>query len=356
MGSLPPKGLRVCALAAEVRTLRSSTIKDVAQLAGVSIKTVSRVLNREPYVRETLRQRVWETMEQLDYEPHPAARSLGGQRTYSISLIFENPHPYSYVKRLIDGAFEACEARRYILLLQPVQVGMTAREVKKYVRQTRVDGVLLSAPMSDQVEITDTLRELEVPFGQLSPLVVNEGWMSVCPDDEGACRELMTQIHALGHRRVGFIKGHTAHGATHRRLQGYLKAVEELQLDADPTLVVEGAFDFESGHAGAIQLLKLNSRPTAIVASSDDMANGAIVAAHQRGLKLPNDISVVGFDDSPIAVQTYPAITTMRQPIYDMATTLTNMLLDHVHGLDTNNPVREYTCEFIQRDSLAAPA
>ncbi|MYD42272.1 MAG: LacI family transcriptional regulator [Gammaproteobacteria bacterium] len=336
--------------------LRSVTIKDIALAAGVSIKTVSRVLNREPYVRDTIRERVWQLVEQFEYQPHPAARSLGGRRTYSIGLILEVPETYSYVKRLIDGVFDVCETRRYSLLLRPGHEALKAAEVKKYVRQTRVDGVILPAPIGDSEEVTRTLTEMEVPFAQLSPRNIRADWMSARPNDEAACRELLHEIYALGHRRVGFIKGLRGHGSTVRRLQGYWDSVNELGFDIDPNLVVDGAFDFESGHAGAMALLNLQEPPTVIVASNDDMAHGAIVAARERNLSVPNDLSVVGFDDSPVAKQTFPSLTTMRQPIYEMAQALTNMLLDKLHGLDIQEKVREYSCELIRRDSLKALA
>ena len=330
-----------------------ATIWDVARLADVSIKTVSRVINDEPNVRVKTRKRVQIAIDELDYHPHPGARGLAAKRTFTIGLLLENPESYGYIQRLIDGAFDTCLTRRFMLLVQPIGNQLDADSIRKYVRQTRVDGIVLPPPLCDQSVVTSTLSELDVPYASLSPKEVNGSCIAVRPNDEEATREVVRQVYSRGHRRIGFIRGIQDHGASVRRLSGFQQEMEEFGLDRGEGLIVDGHFDFESGLKGAKQLLELSDPPTAIIASNDDMANGAMIAAHRRHLSIPKDLSVVGFDDSAIAHQTYPALTTMRQPIYEMAQDATKRLIDQATGQPNQTVSRVYDCTFVLRDSLA---
>lgn len=335
--------------------LKRTTIIDVAKTAGVSIKTVSRVLNQEKYVRDALRHRVLDAAESLEYVPHPSARSLAARRNYNIGLILENPHEFSYLKQVLEGAFAACESSNYTLLVRPADASVSRVEISKFVRQSHVDGIVLPAPMGDRTEITDTLEEFGTPFAQLSPKYIRNDWISVRPNDQEATYALTKYVNSFGHERIGFIEGDPEHGASERRRKGYLRCVQDLKLDSDPNLIVEGRFDFESGNASARKLLDLQERPTAIIASNDDMAAGATVALHQVGLKPVDDVSVVGFDDSPTALRTWPALTTVRQPIFEMARVATSILIESLAGIPPQQMNLEFACEIIARDSLGPP-
>lgn len=332
--------------------MKRSTITDVASTAGVSIKTVSRVFNDEKYVREALRERVLDAAASLDYVPHPSARSLAARRSYNIGLILENPHEFSYLKRVVEGVFDACESSNYTLLVRPTDASVSREDVTKFVRQSRVDGIVLPAPMGDRTEITDTLLELGTPFAQLSPKRLREDWISVRPNDEGATYELAKHVHSFGHERIGFIEGDPEHGATERRRKGFVRCVRDLGLDSDSNLIVSGMFDFESGNASARKLLELEDRPTAIIASNDDMAAGAIVALNQMELKPVEDVSIVGFDDSPTATRTWPFLTTVRQPIFQMARMAASILIESLAGNTPEEMNLEFGCEIVTRDSL----
>ena len=332
--------------------LKRSTITDVANTAGVSIKTVSRVFNQEKYVREAMRMRVLDAAASLDYVPHPSARSLASRRSYNIGLILENPHEFSYLKRVVEGAYAACESSNYTLLVRPAEVSVSRDEITKFVRQSRVDGIVLPAPMGDRTEITDTLLDLGTPFAQLSPRHVRSDWISVRPNDEEATYQLARHVSSYGHERIGFIEGDPVHGASERRRSGFLRCVRDLALDADPNLVVSGMFDFESGNKSARKLLELQEKPTAIIASNDDMAAGAIVALNQAGLKPVKDVSIVGFDDSPTATRTWPFLTTVRQPIFEMARVAASLLIDSLAGNPPREMNLEFGCEIVARDSL----
>ncbi|MYJ73734.1 MAG: LacI family DNA-binding transcriptional regulator [Gammaproteobacteria bacterium] len=333
---------------------RGATIREVADRAGVSIKTVSRVVNNEPNVRPETRDRVLKAVADLDYEPLPAARGLAGRRTFSIGLLYENPHEFSYIQRLLEGAYAACEAQAHALLLRPCPEDVSADKVRQFVRQTRVDGVLLTAPITDRTDITSLLVESRIAFAQISPRETNPLWTAVGPDDVEASRALTRYVVSLGHRRIGFIQGDPKHGASHKRLLGHLDGLREHGLEADPALIVAGRFDFDSGQDGLHALWRLSERPTAIIACNDDTAAGVVVAAHERGIRVPAMLSVAGFDDSPTATHTWPQLTTVRQPIAAIAFRATELLIATIAG----EPPRQETfdCDLIARASMAKPA
>lgn len=333
---------------------RGATIREVAARAGVSIKTVSRVVNNEPNVRPATRQRVLEAVSDLDYEPLPAARGLAGRRTFSIGLLYENPHEFSYIQRLLEGAYAACEKASHALLLRPCTDDLTPAMVRQFVRQTRVDGVLLTAPIADRSDVTSLLVETGTAFAQVSPHNTNPLWTSVGPDDAQASRALTAYVLDLGHRRIGFVKGDPKHGASHKRLAGHLDCLRSQGLETDPALIVEGNFDFESGKRGLNALWQLADPPTAVIACNDDSAAGVVVAAHERGIGIPGTLSVAGFDDSPTATHTWPALTTVRQPIAAIAFRATELLIANIIG----EPPRQETfdCDLVPRASMATPA
>ena len=336
------------------RSNRSATIREVAEYAGVSIKTVSRVVNNEPNVRPATRDRVIQAVAALDYEPHPAARGLAGRRTFSIGLLYENPHEFSYIQKLLEGAYAACEATGNALLLRPCNEDLTPALVRQFVRQTRVDGLLLTAPIADRPDITSLLVENDIAFALISPRETNPDRISVNPDDVEAARTLTEHVLSLGHRRIGFIKGDARHGATDRRLAGHMNCLRDHGLDIDPSLIVDGRFDFDSGKQGFRVLWQLSQRPTAIIACNDDTAAGVVVAAHEQGISVPGMLSVAGFDDSPTATHTWPALTTVRQPIAAIASRATELLFA---GLAGESPRQEtFQCDLVTRASMATPA
>lgn len=293
-------------------------IEDVAQAAGVSMKTVSRVLNNEPNVSDETRRKVEAAAKRLRYRPDPSARSLAGNRSYLIAFLYDNPSS-NYLMEVELGVLDACEAYRYNMMLGPLiydHEGVTAK-VEAMIAQWRLDGLVLTPPITDDAALLARLDDLGVPFASVSPMST-EGRVGVTVDERAAVSDMMAHLASLGHRRIGHIKGHPAHGASGWRLAGYREGLARAGLPYDPALVVDGAFSYESGLAGANRLLDLRVRPTAIFAANDDMAAGTICAACERGLSVPRDLSVCGFDDTPIARHIYPSLTTVCQPTREM--------------------------------------
>jgi LacI family transcriptional regulator len=306
-----------------------ATIKDVSEAAGVSAKTVSRVLNKEKYVSKTTRLRVEKAVAELNFQPNVAARILRGARSHQIALIYDNHSPH-YIHQVQTGVWSRCIEEGVRLLAQPSDVASTelAREVGGLIDQTQVDGVILSSPVTDAIAVMEELEQRGVPYVRISPGTEHDRSSSVSMDDVQAADDMTTHLISLGHRRIGFIVGHPNHTASDLRLFGYRRALDRAGLSFEPKFVRPGAFDFTSGEAAADALLDLPNRPTAIFASNDDMAAGVLTVAHRRGLAVPADLSVAGFDDTALASQLWPPLTTVRQPTRDMAYAAASLLFD----------------------------
>lgn len=297
-----------------------ANIKDVSQAAGVSIKTVSRVLNNERYVRPATRARVEEAMAALGFQPSQAARALAGGKSFQIALVCSNPGPY-YLHGLIAGLRGRCAAEgvRLIVHAYEVEADKLGADVLTFFRKMGFDGAILTPPIVDNEPVLDELERAGTPYVRISPGVQPERSASVQIDNEGAARRMTERLIALGHRRIGFVVGHRSFAVSNQRLSGYLDALREAGIPLDLGLVQQGWFDFRSGQAAAEELLSLPEPPTAIFASSDDMAAGVLNVAHQRSIRVPDQLSIAGFDDTDLASLVWPTLTTMRQPIRAMA-------------------------------------
>ncbi|WP_428333639.1 LacI family DNA-binding transcriptional regulator [Novosphingobium sp.] len=329
-----------------------SNIRDVAALAGVAVKSVSRVLNGHPYVSAPMREKVERAMAELEFRPSVAARILSGSKSNQIALIYDNHSPY-YMFQIQTGCWECCKANGIRLLGQPVDVTDpdVGEQVRGLVSETHVDGIVLSSPVTDCVPVLRALDALDIPFVRISPGTNHALTSSVFMDDAQAADDMTTHLINLGHRRIGFVKGHPNHMASDDRLFGYRRALDRAGIAFEPQLVMPGAFDFESGMAAGALLLDLHNAPTAIFAANDDMAAGVLAVAHGRGLSLPEQLSVAGFDDTTLARTVWPALTTIHQPMADLARTATEIL---IAGGDINHRRLPHT--LVERASVAPPA
>jgi LacI family transcriptional regulator len=310
-------------------------LEDVARKAGVSPKTASRVLNDEANVTEATRQRVRAAMEALDYRPLPSARSLAGNRSFVVAMLYDNnDNPAStYLAEIQDGVLEACDEHRYSMMVRPLRMRGDdfVRRLDALISDHHPDGVVLTPPITDYEPLLRRLKERNVPYASVSP-VQREGVIGVAMDEQEAARAIVGHLLQLGHRRIAHVIGIADHGASRWRLAGYREAIAAAGIDEDPALVVQGAFTFSSGVAAAHQLFALKNRPTAVFAANDDMATGVMWAAGEYGLKVPNDLSVCGFDDTPLASQLWPALTTVRQPSREMGKIAAQQLLSLLRG------------------------
>jgi LacI family transcriptional regulator len=333
------------------------TIDDVARLAGVSIKTVSRVLNREPNVREETRRNVLSAAEILNYQPLLSARQLASNRTFLVGMLYENPDPKNendYITVLQSGALQACREHGYNLLIDPCGADSSdlIGEVLGLSRQ--VDGFIVLQPVSDLPSLSQFLLENDIPCVRVSQRPF-EGfpWISVA--DVDAADDMTEHLLQLGHRRIGFIVGRPDHGQSHDRLVGYRRALERNGIAFEDDLVEQGRFEYESGYACARNLLSSARPPTAIFASNDAMAMAVLSAAHEMGFDVPRQLSVAGYDDSPLARHAWPSLTTVRQPVAEVARLATIKLVDLLEGRSDDNPHHCLRAELVPRASTASP-
>lgn len=310
------------------------TIKDVSRVAGVSIKTVSRVLNKERYVRDDTRKKVEEAVAALNFSPSLAARTLAGNRSFQIALIYDNHSPY-YIHQIQEGVWARCREEGVRMLAQPVDVASDtlAQEVGGLIDETHVDGVILSSPVTDAPPALAELERRNIRFVRISPGTNHAITSSVFMDDVQAADDMTTHLINLGHRRIGFVIGHPNHMASDQRHFGYRKALDRAGIAYEPALVHPGEFDFASGMMAAQAFLKLSKPPTAIFASNDDMAAGVLAHAHGLGLDVPQDLSVAGFDDTALATLVWPPLTTIRQPTRELAYAAASLLFGQEKGV-----------------------
>ncbi|NNF66825.1 MAG: LacI family DNA-binding transcriptional regulator [Gammaproteobacteria bacterium] len=329
-----------------------ATIADVARLAGVSIKTVSRVANNEPNVRDGTRDKVLKVISDLNYRPNPSARSLASKRSYLIGLLYDNPSA-SYLVNIQDGALMASRAANYDLIIHPCvyKDPNLGTEIQMMISQSKVDGLVLTPPLSDMDSVAELLDGIGMPYVRVAPADRTVENAAIYTNDEEACTEMTVHLHSLGHKDIGFVIGHPDHGAVNQRFDGYRAGLRQCGLPFRQELVTQGYNSFESGIACGKQFLSLDKAPTAIFASNDDMAAGVMKVAHERGISIPQQLSVAGFDDIPLASYLWPALTTIRQPIPEMALAATNLLLNKLDPKHKNDIDRLINSRIILRDS-----
>ncbi len=318
----------------------AATINDVARVAGVSIKTVSRVVNHEPNVRKLTRERVQEAIVSLNYKPSLAARGLAGKRSFLIGLVYDNPSD-SFLVNLQRGILQACREQHYGLALCPSsEAADQISDLLEWTRSTQPDGIILTPPLSDNHDLVDKLTTAGVKFVSVSSAGTGRG-PAVYIDEMDAARAMTSHLIAAGHTSIGFIKGPEDHACSALRYSGYCRAFEDAGLDLDGSFVEHGEFDFASGEVAARKLLAYEEPPTAIFASNDDMASGVMHEAYRRGLSIPADLAVAGFDDTPMSRQFWPGLSTVRQPIVQIGHRATELLMSQISngGPVENDPL-----------------
>ena len=306
-----------------------STIMDVADRAGASIKTVSRVINGEPHVRPAMRAKIEAAIAALEFVPNSAARSLASTKSFVIGAFFDNPSP-SYIVALQRGAMAACREAGFHLVVEEVDSSATdlAGQMRDMLANSRLDGVILSPPLTDNPVVLDAIEAKGLHYVRLAPVSFHGRSSSVTIDDRAAAVEIARHLWSLGHRSFAVVTGPESHGCSAPRLEGFLESISALGGDPQQVRLAPGDFSFRSGMEAGHRLLAAPNRPTAIFASNDDMAAGVLAAAGKLELQVPRDISVVGYDDSAIAEQVWPPLTTIRQPIALMAAESARLLIE----------------------------
>lgn len=335
------------------------TIQDVARLAGVSPMTVSRVMNDEKNVRDATREAVMKAVRELNYAPNPAARSLARADPTHIGVLYSNPSA-AYLSKFLLGALEEARQVGTQLVLDSCDEDVVEeRAAAIRLAENGVDGVILPAPLSESPHVLAEFEKARVPVVRVAVGRMKEPGLNVRVDDHAAAHAVTRHLLELGHRRIGFIRGHPNQSASEERWRGFADALREAGVDPAAAPVEQGLFTYRSGFDATERLLAGAPHLTAVFASNDDMAAAAVNVAHIKGLRVPEDLTVVGFDDTSIATTVWPELTTVRQPIELMAGAALDLLLAELRARqagETISPSEQVVeHELILRDSAAAP-
>lgn len=341
------------------RQRNAPKISDVAARAGVSPMTVSRVLNGEANVRPETRERVEEAIKALHYTPSLAARTLAGGEEIRIGLLHSNPS-FNYLSQLLVGSLDQASRLNVQLIVEKCDDEAEEKSAVDHLIRARLDGIVLTPPLSESLPVLEAIHERNIPVVAVATGRAPDWALSVSINDHGAAYEMTRHLASLGHRRIGFIKGNPRQTASEERLQGYKDALSDAGLPVAPELIAQGLFTYRSGLDAAEQLLELSDPPSAIFASNDDMAAATVAIAHRRGLDVPSDLTVCGFDDTALATTIWPELTTIRQPVFEMSRTAVDLLVKEIrarkgHDETARKPHVQADFELIRRQSDSAP-
>jgi LacI family transcriptional regulator len=330
------------------------TINDVARLANVSKKTVSRVINNSPLLSEKTRKQVQAVIEEIGFVPNLQARALALSRNFIIAVIHDNPNA-QFLVNVQHGILEGIKGTEFGLMVQPVDRNSPTIEddIRAFLERHKPYGVVLLPPISEMDAIAGVCNEFGCRYIRMGSVKLDEAQHTISSNDREAVREAVTFLIEKGHRRIALIEGPKGFTSPRERRGGFEEALEAAGIALDPQLVRPGEYTFESGVEAGQALVDLPEPPTAIFACNDEMAIGAIIAARRSGMLIPEDISVVGFDDTPLSSHVWPALTTVRWPIADMAKTAAQKLISPEDEALLER--WQLTSELIDRQSVVPP-
>lgn len=330
----------------------SVTIREVARHAHVSVKTVSRVINNEEPVREATRAHVLRSIDELGYVANVTAQRLARGRSHTIGFVYFNAS-WHYTNLVMRSVLDTGMQAGYSILLHPLDScqAVDCESILRLTTQRSVDGFIFTPPSDNATDLLEQLDSLGVPFVRLSPMDRERAWPFVTATDSRGAMEMTDYLLSLGHRRIGFVRGPEVQRCGTYRFNAFCEALTGHGLRVDPQLVVRGNDMFLAGLQCGQALLRVHPRPTAIFANNDEMAAGVLMAAHQQGINVPGELSVAGFDDTPLSRQVWPALTTVRQPVQKIAQVATELLVRLMEGQEAGAYGQEVPTDLIVRDS-----
>ncbi|MDE2042441.1 MAG: LacI family DNA-binding transcriptional regulator, partial [Alphaproteobacteria bacterium] len=331
-----------------------ATINDVARAAGVSKKTVSRVINRSTLINPDTRARIETVMAELDYQPNLQARALALRRNFLIGLLHDNPNAQT-VLNAQHGILEAIRDTEFALVVRPVdrRSPHMLDDVRLFLEQQRLYGLVFLPPICENDDLARLCVQQNCHYVRMGSAMLDDPAHMVASNDREAVFEAVGHLIAQGHSRIGLVRGPAGFRSAAEREAGFLDALGRAGLTIPKSLIVEGTYRFESGLVAGERLLEHAPRPTAIFSSNDEMAAGVLHAARQRGLRVPEDVSIIGFDDGAIAAHIWPPLTTVRWPVVSMARAAALKIIgdDAAAGTETST----FTSTLIKRGSVAPP-
>ena len=333
-----------------------ATINDVARLAKVSKKTVSRVINESPFVKQKTRDAIKAVIAELGFTPDPQARALARRKSFLIGLVYDNPSP-QYVVSIQRGILDALEGTDFQLVLHPCDRAKPdhVARIQSFIQQHKPFGLILPPSVSEDEPLALALNEADVDYVRIASVELDMPSRMIRTLDGDGGAAAGRHLAELGHRHIAHIHGPLSFRSTHERRAGFERALAETGLVLRPEMAVEGGYTFDGGVSAAEQLLAQPDPPKAIFAGNDEMATGAYVAVRRAGFRIPEDISIVGFDDTPIAGRLWPALTTVRLPIREMGSAAATLLLQTAEGMTAKKFIT-FSPEIVVRGSTAAPS
>ncbi|MBU0913797.1 MAG: LacI family DNA-binding transcriptional regulator [Gammaproteobacteria bacterium] len=307
---------------------KSSTINDVARLAGVSKRTVSRVINGSLSVGDSTRVRVEKIIAELNYSPNTQARGLASSRSYLLGLIYDNPDAL-YLDDVQRGVLEICSTLGYELVVHPCRYRSETlvQDCLNFINRSKLDGVIVLPPVSELESLAEALKNAGRPYVRLTSVVIDEPQHIVVSDDRSAAAEMARYFAQLGHQDIAFISGPQRYKSSTERMEGFKLGLSAYGIALKAERIMEGNNTYETGIECARSLLSQTPLPTAIFANNDQMAAGVLKVAHQMGIAIPQQLSVAGFDDNLLASRVIPALTTIKRPVRQMAQLATTKMI-----------------------------
>lgn len=330
------------------------TINDVARAANVSKKTVSRVINKSPQLSEKTRAQVERAIAELGFVPNLQARAFALRRNFIIAVIHDNPNAQLLVN-VQQGVLEGIANTEFGMMVQPVDrtSPTIAETIREFLERQRPYGVVLLPPISERGDLADICREAGCRFVRMGSVKLDSAEHSITSNDREAVREAVEYLIAKGHRRIGFIDGPPHFTSPRERRAGFMEAMEQADIAVDAALVKPGSYTFESGVNAGEELVTMPDPPTAVFACNDEMAIGCMIAARRNGLLIPEDISIVGFDDTPLSSHVWPSLTTVHWPIVDMARVAAKKLIGSAKDAESAEWMLPAT--LVERGSVVPP-
>lgn len=333
--------------------MRRVTIREVAKRAGVSHQTVSRVINNSPEVAASTREQVQRAIAELNYHPNAQAVSLSRDRSDIVGMIVNNARD-AFFAQIIDGACQVLSARGRFMLLASTDHATQPEAIETLLRSRRIDGMIIVLPLEISLEHAARLAESRLPL-VLVDFQYDLDVDHVAVDNFQGAYSATEHLIKLGHRRIAIICGRRDIPVGEIRLDGYRAALEHYGLPYDPALIMPGDFSVASGAAAMERLLEVDPRPTAVFACDDPMAFGALAVLYRHGLRVPGDISVIGFDDIPEARHCVPPLTTIRQPLREMGEIAGNHICQVIDGFTSDRLRLTVSTELVLRETTAPP-
>lgn len=337
-----------------MRKEKRVTVSDVAERAGVSLKTASRVFNNSPHVSQQKRQAVLEAAEKLNFKPNMSARQLASNRSYVLVHFYDNANT-DYIAKIYEGMLKACHKHHYYAVAEPISLadGSYADTIINYVSEFNIDGVVLSPPICDDGKLLTRLRANNINYVLISPKDLSPEDYSVFVNEVTASQKMTEHLIEMGHKKIAYVGGPDTHGAARQRKKGFKNAFTTAFGNTQNNCMVSGDFTMQSGHDAYMKIRQNMPDASAIFAANDEMALGVMMAALNHGLKIPEDISIAGYDNSRFAGLFWPSLTTIAPSVDEMATCAAEVLINILAGHTKQQRHYEFPVNLFLRDSCA---